>query len=84
MPDANNLSALPAVPLHGFLFDTSGNCWVGAGNGTLCKLDEQTNSFEQVVIDDRTAAADDGIRSMYRDKDSRFWIGTTYPRNHRP
>ncbi len=77
LPDVNDLNALPAMPLHGILFDTSGACWVGAGNGTLCKLNQEANSFERITFENRVAAADDGIRSMYRDKDGRFWIGTT-------
>ena len=77
LPDADDLTALPAVQLHGILFDTSGVCWIGAGNGTLCKLEEDANSFEHIIFEHRVAPNDDGIRSMYKDKDNRFWIGTT-------
>ncbi|MBA7564449.1 hypothetical protein ES708_06112 [subsurface metagenome] len=77
LPDPDNPTSLPSDPLHGILFDTTGNCWIGSGNGTLCKLKQGADAFEFVTIEDRLAAADDGIRSMYRDKDGRFWIGTT-------
>ncbi len=69
--------SLPNVPFHGILFDTTDVCWVGAGNGTLCRLDESTGKFEHIILETRIAAVDDGIRSMYKDKDGRFWIGTT-------
>jgi len=77
LPDPYELKSLPSTPLHGVLFDTTGNCWVGAGNGTLCKLNKESNDFEHVIFEHRIASDDDGIRSMYRDKDGRFWIGTT-------
>ncbi len=77
LPDPDDPSSLPSTPFHGILFDTTGVCWVGAGNGTLCKLNKETDHFEYIVLEDRIAAADDGIKSMFRDKDGRFWIGTT-------
>lgn len=75
--DPNEPNSLPGTYLHGLLFDTTGNCWVGAGNGILCKLNEETSDFRYIIFEHRIAADDDGIRSMYRDKDGRFWIGTT-------
>jgi ligand-binding sensor domain-containing protein len=74
---SDNPGTLPNQPVHGILFDTSGVCWLGVGNGTLCKLIPGSDLFEYMVFEDRVATADDGIRSMYRDKDGRFWIGTT-------
>jgi PAS domain S-box-containing protein len=76
-PNENDLNSLPNTSFFSCAIDTEGSCWVGAGNGTLCRLPKDGKKFERIIFEDRIAAVDDAIRTMYIDKFGKFWIGTT-------
>ena len=70
-------STFPAVIYHGLLFDKNETLWIAGGNGTLLKHNKDNDTFEQFIFEERTAAADDGVRSVYYDSKGIIWIGTT-------
>jgi PAS domain S-box-containing protein len=73
----NNSKSLPNTSYFDLVVDSKGDTWIGAGNGTLCRLQKDANNFELINFENRVASADDGIRSMYIDKYEKIWIGTT-------
>jgi ligand-binding sensor domain-containing protein len=77
LPDPQKSGALPAMEFSGLVFDKDKNCWVGAGMGTLCKLDNKTDKFELFTIENNEGAKDEGIKTLYIDQLGLLWIGTT-------
>jgi len=68
---------LPRGNIQSLLFDKFNNCWIGIGNGILSKLSKGSDTFENYYFEKRVAALDDGIKTMYIDKENLIWIGTT-------
>lgn len=75
--DPENSTSLPNLVYNDICVDSKGDIWVGAGNGTLCHLPKESDSFELFTFETRVAAIGDGIRSMYIDKFGKIWVGTT-------
>jgi ligand-binding sensor domain-containing protein len=68
--------SLPNAYCNALVFDKDGNCWLGIGNGTLGKLNIKTDEFDFFTFDNRIAAVDDCIKSMFIDNKGIVWIGT--------
>ncbi len=75
--DPENPNSIPASYYFGLVFDKNGDGWFGVGNNMLCKKPVNSEAFQIMKFEDRTATADDGIKSMYIDRSGNIWIGTT-------
>jgi|GEM_PF-1251426 len=74
---ADNPWSLPTANYFGLVIDKKGNIWIGLGNNKLVLRKKGSEEFRTYLFEDRVAAADDGIRSMYVDRSDNIWIGTT-------
>jgi len=73
--DTNSLSNNQVRVIHE---DSSGNLWIGTGNGGLNRFDPREEQFYsyQVNPGDPTSIISNAIHSIYEDRSGIFWIGT--------
>ena len=77
MPGREGNQRLPQSYYFGVVIDQEGTAWLGIGNGTLGRITRNSEKVDIFRFEERTASADDGIKSMYVDRTGKIWIGTT-------
>lgn len=71
----SSITPLLADDIHEICLDQNGRKWIATGNHGVIIVDKNNTTFQRLVLNNKDARSLT-VRSLFRDKENNFWIGT--------